>query len=788
MTRTEREVVNRKLGAIASEVKELHPLLHTLLPRLPNVENCEYTHGPDEKGADFILTVKNPTFQDHEYIGVIAKRGKITQAMQDIERQIDECRSLPRLVNNGRDRIYLSSIWVVATGSISTNAKEKIYENHSGTSIKFIDRTILSTLILQHAPFVVDDIPTPISIYLNQLNSWITERIAENSILEPTEHIPFLHLDIVEIKDDEKLHRQTSANLMQLMRTPNKFLIIEGEMGSGKTRQLQHLIQSYTQRGSYTTYKTIPIVTSAKELIDDFQCNLEEAILAQIGDAHSPAINDGAVFAVVIDGFDEISLDVQEISETLSTIEQNLRSTKSVSVVVASRFLPPSAKPRSGYAISLHIRPLSTSKLVTFIRDICPPTANPERLLEDLRRSDLFRQLPQNPMAAVLLSRLIREDPKDLPAGLTEIYSKVTELMLGRWDMKKGLLKQREYTVLDSVVGDLAIYMLDNQLIEVGEEELRGKFKTYIDERNFDLDANSICRNALERTGVLAVDKQRRTVRFKHRSFAEFMYARKWDVREESTVENRAFAYRWQTCCFFYIGLRGDCPALLSRILSTTPDTEVSQWMKLIASPSYLMAGSSSPYRVVEEYLPQLMIEAARLFVDITRGKTSLPITNLSEFQILYLFQLLVRQHYGYRHFEHAVDTAALFIDDEIPGNDLARNVQFYAMLFLGLFGKDIGQYEPIRFLIEKYKFADLPPALIYALNAESKVDSSDKNAPLSQLFKKHNKRLKRMTRRNPSFLSYVNKMFKTPIKDTSKGAKQGSDGNSRNDNVSSEK
>jgi hypothetical protein len=48
----------------------------------------EYTHGPNEKGADFGLTRFDPALSTCSYVGVVAKVGKIQQDISEIERQL----------------------------------------------------------------------------------------------------------------------------------------------------------------------------------------------------------------------------------------------------------------------------------------------------------------------------------------------------------------------------------------------------------------------------------------------------------------------------------------------------------------------------------------------------------------------------------------------------------------------------------------------------------------------------------------------------------------------------
>jgi hypothetical protein len=75
-----------KLSIITNEVDQFHPLLKSLLCKLPNVIDVEYTHGTNEMGADFVLSKRHDTFGNTEYVGVIAKVGKIVQDYTDVER------------------------------------------------------------------------------------------------------------------------------------------------------------------------------------------------------------------------------------------------------------------------------------------------------------------------------------------------------------------------------------------------------------------------------------------------------------------------------------------------------------------------------------------------------------------------------------------------------------------------------------------------------------------------------------------------------------------------------
>ncbi len=99
----------KRIKSITNEVKEFHPILNELFIRLPDVSNVYYTHGPNEMGADFIIEKFDNTLSTNEYIGVIAKIGKVSQNHSSIDEQIKEC-SVDRKVHGGTRKIYLNQI------------------------------------------------------------------------------------------------------------------------------------------------------------------------------------------------------------------------------------------------------------------------------------------------------------------------------------------------------------------------------------------------------------------------------------------------------------------------------------------------------------------------------------------------------------------------------------------------------------------------------------------------------------------------------------------------------
>jgi hypothetical protein len=193
-----------RIKGLTKEVDELHPLLRVLIPRLPNISNCEYRQGPSEMGADFVLTKIDETLDHQEYIGCIVKIGQIKQDHQEINRQIEEC-EIERTLEGGKKKIYLSEIWIISNDSITQGAQDKIHHKYKNKNIKFISGEKLSALIDKHYPEFWKDTNIETGKYLREITE-IAENICKNTNLIdlPSSDI-YIQQELIKIEKSKRL-------------------------------------------------------------------------------------------------------------------------------------------------------------------------------------------------------------------------------------------------------------------------------------------------------------------------------------------------------------------------------------------------------------------------------------------------------------------------------------------------------------------------------------------------------------------------------------------------------
>lgn len=756
-----------RLSNIRNEVSDLHPLLEKLLPKLPNVRDIEYTHGPDEMGADFIIAKEHDILKHINYIGVVAKVGKLHQNFSDVERQIDECLTVSRFYRGGKEEIYISEVWVIVTKNITGGAEKKIRGKFKSSKIEFLPGKRLEELIDEFLPVFWTDLSLQVSDYLKTLEERTRELDRSFSLFDIGNTDLYIEQDIYERVDlnyrelrTRKVGRNKKVNIHREIEN-EKLILIEGGMGSGKSKLLRQLILHYTKPDVFKQTNLLTIFTTFRQLWDDFDANIETLIQSKLSPQIQDSINE-CKYLILIDGFDEKKSSQDEQLETLERIKTQVLETTNVKAVITSRRVPDIEKAHgiNRQIARYDLRPLSLGKTIEFIQALCSEFNIKNRIIEDLKRSPLFRELPRSPIAAILLAKLLNENSEELPSNLTELYSKYSELMLGRWDVKKGLQQsEKEYEALNNVVMRLARYSIDNEIDIISISDAENIFNTYLNERNLELDSANLFEKLVTRSEIIVTDTDRLTLKFKHRTFAEFFYAKSLLNDRDFKIDERAFEFYWMNTYFFYLGIRKDCPDLLESLYNLPLISEAQRWLKVINMGNYFLAAYVSPYKTIEAGIKANMLDAAQLYLDTINSEGKSPFTHLSQMHILWLIQMLTREGYSYKFFEKALESAAIEIASEsYDKTKYSQEIIPYALFFLNATYIKLGTYESFDFLLESIS-EPLPLDISLALRHEAD------NLPVrTRLMKKQDKRVKKLFKGTQSTSQIINKMYETPI------------------------
>lgn len=767
------DVKNARLEAITNEVEHFHPLLAKLLPKLPNVRHVDYTHGTNEMGADFVVTMQDKTFGSEYYVGVIAKIGGIEQrSIEDIERQISEC-EIERLTTDGRKKISITEFWIATNGNISPNSQKKIHAKFSSRSIKFIHKPILTRFIDDHLQSYWTDIDLEVADYLTRIAEKNAELDQHVSLLQLGSKPFYIEQDVA----DKEIERYDSRGKKESRpaKTVNIFseiaarriILVEAAAGMGKSKLLRTIVEHFANPISYYKEKTVPIYLTYSAFVTKHARSLTSAVKEVLGEKTVSALEDDTKILLLIDGMDEKDESPSEQASSFDAILTESKQNEKFHVLVTTRYLsnPQESELSAKGIVLFELRELTLQKVTAFLTKICTQINLTGRILEDLKRSPLFKQLPKSPIAAILLGRLLRDNQKEIPSNMTELYAQYLEIILGRWDIEKGLQTQKEYEALDSILTDIATYFVENELGYLSIDEAMGYFSGYLGKRNLGISAESLFQKMVNRCEIVFVDVERNRLAFKHRTFAEFLYAKRLVRSGNTKITTKALEIYWMNVFFFMAGLLKDCPEQIEQYVALVPENEMQQWLKIINTGSMLLAGFATPYEHVESAVRRIYEETAKLYKDAIDGKRELEVAKthrMSAVELLGLCQWLLKHNYSFEFFQKAVESAAyaLEADGESKGH------RPYALFFLFTTSLALGKPEVTELVIRSLG-VDIPLAIRLGFHIEGKsIKEKSKN------LKKLEKHTLDILRQNKSTLHHANLLLEVPLHKSDKPAK----------------
>lgn len=759
---------------ITDEVGVFHPLLESILPKIPGICSYEYTHGIHERGADFVLERTDAGIGRKTYIGVVAKAAKITANTSDVEEQILECAEERKY--NVVNRVKCIEVWVFCAQGYSERAKEKIISRFAERSIQFFGPEDLVMFVDDHNPYFWFDLPYHLGTYFQSLTRKLQQLDESTEIVQFSGGAPIdIELDTFERTEKSYRDRQHSksgvrevsflheAKLAQLS-------VLEAEMGFGKSRLARRLAQSMCTVDAYKKDHLIPVYSSFRYFVDHCRGDLDELIHASLGES-SVALDDPEVSIVcILDGLDEVNGDSENSKHWFHKVADAVKTKRNIRLVITTRPIRSLEQTLllTKEARSFGIRQLSLTKIVKYLEKVCTTANLPARLYEDLKRSPLFRQLPKSPIAAALFSNLLSQNQQEVPQSLTELYSKSLDLMLGRWEQKKQLATEKQFQTAELVAERLAEFFIDNQIIYMSEREAVGHVRHYFEKRSLGVNQTEILSLLFDRSNIFSKDAEFGTISFRHRSFAEFLCAKRKYREHSFDFTQVALNPTWTNVMFFYSGLRLDCTNLLATLQQLVPKNESEEWMKILAVPSYLLAAYQTEFSVVEENAHRVLLDAARLYLRIRRGDAAPQLARLSEMHLLYLFKLLVVEGFAYKYFENAFDAIVVYIQ-ESECNDETKH---YALFFLGCAALSLGNQSVFQYIVRDVPIEKLPMPIAIAIRAELEMHT---NLDKSALLRSHRARLQKLFSPNGSHKkmtrlgirsNMIKDMFEKPLRD----------------------
>lgn len=751
-----------KLRALTSEVRELHPLLRAVFTNDKTISRFEYTHGTDEMGADFVLARSDPTLGDENYVGVIVKCGNIRQDHADVKRQIEEC-SVERFFDGAKRKIYLNETWIVCNGSISGGAEKKIYEEYKSRNIKFVDGDRLAQIVDSIYPHFWNEIPAGLGTYLKSALVEIVKAESYNTLgthgisLDVAQEL----YEIEPTRPGQKVARYNKSLRTTLARAlkQHRLLMIEGGMGSGKTTLFRKHMKALCEPDEFQKHKTLPKLVHLSEIASDISTGLGR-VVSKLQAALEGAA-DGKIL-IFLDGVDEVrSATDGSLLSAIEVIADTVRATTNLTVAIGSR---PVWTIEEGEEILQHcprfrILPLSFDQLVKVVQHNCGSLGISEKLRLDLGRSSLLRAIPCTPMTAILLARVLNANAKEIPQTLPELYSKYVELALGRWDINKGLMTEREYPVVVTVLSRVAKYMLDNELQQLNVDEVMQMLEEYTSTREGLPPPSDIFKRIEQRSEVVIVNRERKIFSFRHKSLAEFLLAlyQKENHGRNAPFTNPFEGY-WLGVEYFYLGLIQDAGKRIDKLSDLMLGTEREKILRLLNFGNLMLSAYQTEYAHIERAVYRIVLEMTKHFIEVRSGHAESKLSVLPELQFFATLSYCLRDSLEYQYFKKALETAQIQCQCDAELSDEERAI---ASFFIDAVRAGLNEKDTFRFLTTQ-ELGALP--WVVKLGVQHVVQ--DDKIELEHVTKLA-KRIKKARQNNPGLRKYLTELYEGSMEKT---------------------
>jgi len=630
----------RKEILMSFKETKFHSFLKELLQIMEPNYTIEITHGVRELGKDLVIVKKDKIGID--VIGIIVKMGNIKaktlgdvdeikhhlkEAMipcqkeltiKEIESQIEQARTHPAEMKTIFEKLTVSKVIVILVGTFSRQAVERLTKEKEG-NVEIRDIDWLTDNFSEYYPQVffegkaMDFLQNKIQEMENK--HWLSKKrkinlseyFVEPMIEKIGTNIKINNDDILKkiLKSISKKQKVSFSKLKSLLNI-NKPILLVGEAGVGKSEALTKLAIDLMKKAINQSIKekvkniNIPILISAKDIVEakDIDSFINEYFC--IDDNIKERFK---IEALMIDALDEITaIKSIEVIEKAKIYSEKM----SCSLIITSRKIDIIKNAPGGFE-KYEVLPFEYSQALQLFGKLVQDE-NKLKFLKNCLEKITF-QIPKVPLSLILLIELVEEN-KEIPASITELYERFSDLMLGRWDSEKGIKIIFEYIIKRKFLSELAFKeFFKKDRVEICKEEYiefsKDYFESYFGATDYNL--NEFLKE-IGRAGIININGK---IKYNHRSFLDFFVARYiYDQRDEiSNLNNMIveiyFSELWGDVTFYYIGLKREISKDILEAILHFEERDLSSLIDKFLLGKLLQAGWHSKtaikYRGIEE-------------------------------------------------------------------------------------------------------------------------------------------------------------------------------------------
>lgn len=584
-TQSERWKMLQELDEAEFRTDLLVPLLRKM-----GYHDVRERHGPAEYGKDITFREASPL--GDQYHAVVAKAGPINAAasgkhnLNTVENQVDMAFKMPMPDVEAKKKQHVDRVIVWATGRISGNAQDRIIEGRAREfrNIGFKDGQATIELLEAYYPAFftlrdpyVSDYYSGAKQFYSRLEELRTLGCSSEGHRLPAIFVPPRLRRYGEVpKVGGERAKKVLYSFSDVLAETRSTVIIGG-VGSGKSTLLRRMLINIIEQNEQALRRSpIPILVELKRADSDDPDGLPNAIneeFLRFGSQGVPGesdtgLQDGSLI-VLLDGLDELKTE-DRITQAIEYIKDFNKRYPKTRVVLCSRPLEVFSSPDilSGYSY-LAIEDLDASQRVRFVQNWYgeeSPIA--QKLVRLVTAPVALRGLPATPLTLALISILYQSGDKEIPANLTELFTKYVELVLGRWDVSRDVSVQYQWRVKLFVLRHICWHMHDNRQSAIARADLESMVHALHSARGLKVDPGAFCDELVSRSGLLLINDDDEYA-FKHLSLQEYFVGHELDTRPDKfdLMVGRFLEPWWMDVIFFACGLRPDSDDYLNWIM-----------------------------------------------------------------------------------------------------------------------------------------------------------------------------------------------------------------------------
>ncbi len=154
-----------------------------------------------------------------------------------------------------------------------------------------------------------------------------------------------------------------------------------------------------------------------------------------------------------------------------------------------------------------------------------------------LRRLDNIHGMELNPLLVTVFVATSDYSRQDIPANITELFKKFTEMMLGRWDSSKGLAQQYHAPLKEFLLCRIAFQMHEARVTSWPVKKFTEVIERELSDRGHEADVAVLLDEILERSCLLVVQDD--DIRFRHLLIQEILRRKGHPGRGIHTIGSR---------------------------------------------------------------------------------------------------------------------------------------------------------------------------------------------------------------------------------------------------------